>query len=336
MTALVLGRGATLRDRLRPPAAVWITLALFLAFALLVPRFATTGNLENVLRIAAILGIAACGQAVVLILGGIEFSFGASAALASVVTVLSLPVAGVGGAFLAGAGVVVGIGMVNGLLVARFGLPPFIVTLGMLMVGSGLAAALAGGLPIDAPPSAAFSWLARGEIAGVPVPLVAAVLCVVALHVLLTHTHIGRLWYLAGANPQAAKLSGLRVRLAIFSGYAVAGLFCAVTAAILTSRVASGQPALAPNLPFETIAACAIGGIPLAGGRGRPSQVVCGVLIVAMMNNAVVLLNLPVAYQQLTMAAVIVGAVLLQSMPGLLLRLVPDRLVAGPAKEDRR
>nr|HMN85617.1 L-arabinose ABC transporter permease AraH [Bauldia sp.] len=77
---------------------------------------------------------------------------------------------------------------------------------------------------------------------------------------------------------------------------------------------ASGQPTLAPNLPFETIAACAIGGIPLAGGQGRASQVVCGVVIVAMMNNAVVLLNLPVAWQRLMIAVVIVGAVLLQQV----------------------
>ena len=298
----------------RPPVSAAIALGVFLLFALLVPRFATFGNLENVVRIASILCIAACGQAVVLILGGIEFSFGSSVALASVITVLALPFAGTLGAFAAGAGVVIAVGAINGALVARFDLPSFLVTLGTLMIGAGLASTIAGGLPIDAPASEAFSWLARGRILGVPVPIVFAASSVAVLYFLLAHTRLGRFWYLAGANVNAARLAGIKVRLAVFSGYLVAGGFCSLTGLILTSRIASGQPNLAPNLPFETIAACAIGGIPLAGGQGRASQVVYGVLIIAMMNNAVVLLNFPVAYQRLMIAAIIVGAVLLQKL----------------------
>ncbi|CAO3420074.1 ABC transporter permease [Azospirillum doebereinerae] len=320
MMALTGARPRPFSGRFTPPAAVWIVLLLFGVFALAVPRFASAGNLENLLRVGSILGIAACGQTIVLILGGIEFSFGASVALASVVTVLALPSAGVAGAFAAGGAAVVLVGAVNGTLVARFALPPFIVTLGMLMVAGGGAAVLAGGLPIDAPPSDAFSWPARGRVAGIPVPILAAAGGFTLLHVLLTHTHVGRLWYLVGANMTAARLSGITVWRVMLAGYLLAGVFCAVAAVILTSRVASGQPGLAPNLPFETIAACAVGGIPLAGGQGRAVQTLCGVLIIAMMNNAVVLLNLPVAYQQLMIAAVILGAVILQQAPRLMLR----------------
>jgi ribose/xylose/arabinose/galactoside ABC-type transport system permease subunit len=302
--------------RYAPPASFWIALAIFIAFALLVPRFATFGNIENVLRVAAILCIVACGQAIVLILGGIEFSFGAAVALASVSTVLALPYGGPLVGFAAGAATVLAIGAINGALIARFALPPFLVTLGMLMIAAGAAASLAGGLPIDAAPSDLFSWPARGRVAGVPVPVIAAGIAVAVLYVLLAHTRIGRLWYLVGANGQAARLAGVPVRLATFLGYLAAAGFCSVSAIILTSRVASGQPSLAPNLSFDTIAACAIGGIPLAGGQGRASQVVCGVLVIAMMNNAVVLLNLPVAFQQLMVATVIIGAVLLQKGAG--------------------
>jgi len=306
----------SIRFAYRPPASAAIAFVAFVFFAILVPRFPTLGNLENVIRVASILCIAACGQAVVLILGGIEFSFGSSVALASVVTVLTLPDTGTLGAFAVGAGVVVLVGAVNGTLIARFELPSFLVTLGTLMIGAGLASTIAGGLPIDAPASDAFSWLARGRIAGIPVPIALAVLSVAVLYFLLAHTRLGRFWYLAGANVNAARLAGINVRFVVFAGYVVAGAFCAVTALILTSRVASGQPNLAPNLPFETIAACAIGGIPLAGGQGRASQVVYGVLIIAMMNNAVVLLNFPVAYQRLMIAAVIIGSVLLQKLAG--------------------
>ncbi len=304
------------RDRINMPASFFVAIALFALFALTVPRFATSGNAENVLRVASILCVVACGQAIVLILGGIEFSFGSSVALASIVTVLVVPDYGVMGGFAAGAAVVLLIGVLNGALIARFHLPPFIVTLGMLMAVAGLAATLAGGLPIDAPPSEAFSWPARGRVLGVPVPVIAAGASVGTLFLVLAYSTIGRLWYLVGANPEAARLSGIRVRTTIFLGYLAASAFCALAAIILTSRVGSGQPSLAPNLPFETIAACAIGGIPLAGGQGRASQVLCGVLIIAMMNNAVVLLNFPVAYQQLMIGAVILGSVLLQKSSG--------------------
>ena len=152
-------------------------------------------------------------------------------------------------------------------------------------------------------------------------------------YLLLAHTRAGRLWYLVGANGTAARLSGITVWRSVLAGYLLAGAFCALAAVILTSRVASGQPGLAPNLPFETIAACAVGGIPLAGGQGRAVQTLCGVLVIAMLNNAVVLLNLPVAYQQLMIAAVILGAVILQRAP-LLLLLLPVRPARQP-EEDR-
>ncbi|MFA6964988.1 ABC transporter permease [Bosea sp. (in: a-proteobacteria)] len=303
-TAITLG--------LRPPAILIVTVLLFAIACMLVPRFGTLGNVENVLRIAAILGIVACGQAIVIILGGIEFSFGASTALASVAIVMALPQAGVSGAFAIGILLVLAVGMANGALVARLSVPPVIVTLGMLMIASGLAAWLAGGLPIDAPPSDAFSWPARGRLLGVPVPILLAVAAFTVLHLLLSVSRLGRGWYLVGANATAARLAGLPVRRIVFLGYAVAGLFCALGAVILTSRVGSGQPMLAPNLPFETIAACAIGGLPLSGGRGNVLQVACGVLIVAMLNNVVVLLNFTVAYQLILLGLLVLVAVLLQ------------------------
>lgn len=303
---------ATARLASHLPGSAPIALVIFVLFAFTVPRFATAGNLENMLRIASILALASCGQTIVLILGGVEFSFGASAALASVVAVLALPETGPAAALLVGIATVLAVGIVNGALVAYVELPPFLVTLGSLMIASGVAASVAGGLPIDAPPSEIFAWPARGRIAGVPVPIVAAALALAATHLLLRHSRIGRLWYLTGANPTAARLAGLPTRRALFWGYVAAGLFVGVAAVILTSRVASGQPGLAPNLAFETIAACAIGGIRLTGGQGRAADVLCGVLVIAMMNNAVVLLNLPVAYQQIMIAAVILCAMLLQ------------------------
>lgn len=291
------------------PLSFWIALGMFIIFALTVERFATTGNLVNVARIAAILCIVSCGQAIVLVLGGIEFSFGSSVALSSVVAVIAMPQFGVPIAFLAGIAVCLSIGVINGALIAQFELPPFLVTLGMLMAAHGLAQFLVGGIPLDAPASEAFTWPARASIAGVPVPILVAALAVAVLHLLLRYTLIGRYWYMAGGNYEAARLSGLKVKRVLFTGYVCAAGFCAAAALILTSRVASGHPELWPSLSFETIAACAIGGIPLSGGQGRTSQVVCGVLMLAMVQNAVILLNFPTAYQQGLTAVLILGSV---------------------------
>lgn len=293
------------------PVSLIVALLLFMVFALVVPRFFTFGNLENVARIGAILSIAASGQAIVLILGCIEFSFGSTAALASVAVVMVLPELGPIGAFTCGALVAVAVGALNGALVGYLRLSPVIVTLGTLMAGHGLAASLAGGLPIDAPASTVFSWPGWGRVFGLSVPVWLAIGCFFVLYGVLRKSRLGRQLYLVGANPAAARISGIELSGTIFRGYMVAAAFMAVAAIILTSRVASGQPNLSPNLPFETIAACAIGGIPLAGGRGRVIEVIAGVATIAMLDNAVVLLNYPAAIQQLLIGAVILGAVLL-------------------------
>lgn len=288
-----------------PPLSFYLAVALFVLFALFVERFATAGNLVNVARLAAILCIVSFGQATVLILGGIEFSFGSSVALASVVGVLAMVDYGVYAGLVACAGAALGVALVNAVLISRFKLQPFLVTLGTLMIAHGLAEMLVGGLPLDAPPSPTLEWPSRGTLFGMPVPVFIAALGVLVFYVVMNKTMLGRQFYLVGGNPEAARLAGIPLRKVLFLGYLFAGAFCAVGAVILMSRVGSGHANLWPGLAFETIAACAIGGIPLAGGKGRAFEVVCGVAIVAMMQNAVILLNLAAAYQQGIIAAVI-------------------------------
>lgn len=304
-------RALTLGGRL--PASLFVAAALFAVCALVVPRFATAGNLDNLTRVAAILAIAACGQALVLVVGAIEFSFGSSVALASVAAVLVLPEAGPVAAFLAAFATVLAVSGLNGVLVGYVALPPVVVTLGTLMIAHGIAATLAGGLPIDATPSAVFSFPATGRIAGISVAVWVAGLSLLVLALLLSRTVLGRRLILVGANEEAARLSGIPIARAKLLAYVLAGAFCGLAAIVLTSRVGSGQPNLMPNLPFLTIAACAVGGIPLSGGRGTASEVLAGVAIVAMLNNATILLNYPSAVQLLLTAAVIVGAVAVQA-----------------------
>jgi ribose/xylose/arabinose/galactoside ABC-type transport system permease subunit len=294
------------------PSSIYVLLVVGLAFALVVPRFATSGNLVNLLRVAGILAIASYGQAIVIITGGLDFSIGSAVALTSVVTVLLVEPLGTPMAFACGAGAALVVGLSNGILVGWARLPPFLVTLGTLIFIHGLASLLVGGVPMEAPAGMGMTWLGKGTIGGVPTPIIIAILGFFVLSIVLRRTTIGHYWYLVGSSSRAAWLAGVPVGLTLFLSYVVGSAFVAVCGLVLTSRVGSGQPNLFPTLPFEAIAACAIGGLPLTGGAGRPVQVVAGVLILTATENAVVLLNLSPAAQLIIVGALMVSAVALQ------------------------
>jgi ribose/xylose/arabinose/galactoside ABC-type transport system permease subunit len=304
-----------------------------------VPRFLDPTNLSNVSRTAAILALASYGQAVIILVGGIDLSVGSVVGLISVVVVLNLGL-GTAAAMAIGAAVGVGAGAVNGLLVARFKMPPFLVTLGMLTGLHGLSSVLVGGIPVEAPPSGAFSWPSSGSIGPLPVPLVLAVLGFAALALSLRFTVLGRTWFLAGSNPRAAAAAGIRVRRSVFLAYLVGAVFVGVAGIILTSRVHSGQPELFPDLPFAAIAACAIGGLPLTGGDASASRVVVGVLVVSLAENGLQLLDLSSAAQLVVIGGLTVAAVLAQQRPRLVRTTRPapavERDGASSALEESR
>ena len=297
------------------PAAAYVFVGFSIILVLFVPHFAAPANIINVLRVASILALAACGQAIVISTGGIDFSVSSSVALTSVVTVYALTSGwSAPWAFLFGCGSSVVIGAANGVLVALFRLPPFLVTLGMLIGVHGLASVIVGGIPLEAPSFASFGWLARGTLAGIPVPIVLALIGAVVTQIVFAKTSLGRRWCLVGANLRAAELAGIDVRITLVRAYIVASLFYALAGAILTSRVGSGQPNLYPNLSFEAIAACAVGGISLSGGKASGLQAVLGTAIIAFLSNAIILLNISVAAQYALVGAVIIAAVLLQKV----------------------
>lgn len=312
------------------PPAVYVLAALLLLLSLTVPRFATAGNLINLLRVAGILAIASYGQAIIIITAGLDFSVGSAVALTSVVTVLLVEPLGTPAAFACGGGAALAVGALNGILVGAARLPPFLVTLGMLIFVHGLASLLVGGVPLEAPAGMGMTWLGKGTLVAVPTPIILALLGFVALAVLLRRMTLGRYWYLVGASARAAQLAGVPVGATLFLAYFVGGAFVAVAGLVLTSRVGSGQPYLFPNLPFEAIAACAIGGLPLTGGAGRPIQILAGVLILSATENAVVLLNLSSAAQLMVVGTLMVGAVALQQLRWRFFR-IDDREVGGSA-----
>lgn len=306
--------GVSLRSNLaRFPAGLYILVGLSILLGLLQPRFFGVDNLLNIFRNASILALASFGQAIVVVTGGIDLSMGSLVALVSVAMILTGFHASITVAFFAGLVVALAVGAVNGALVARFDLQPFLATLGMLTMLQGLASLLVGGLPVEAPTSG-FRILGSGDLWGVPISILMAIVGYVIFQLLMTRTTLGRAWYLVGSSVAAARSAGLRVDLYRFLAYVAAAGFAGAAGLILASRVNSAQPHLEPTLPFDAIAACAIGGIPLRGGVGWPYQVCIGALVLAVIDNGLQLLNLPSNIHLALIGVLMIGALGLQRL----------------------
>ena len=315
------------RIRRHAPPPLWVLVLLVVVLWIFAPGFGTSSNLSNVGRTAAALALAACGQAVVIITGGLDLSMGSVVGAMSVVAVLEVHL-GWAAAFGLAVLLALGVGILNGVLVARFDVPPFLTTLGTLTAIHGLAGLLVGGIPVETPPGGPFSWPSNGNVGPISAPLFLAGVGILVLALVLRRTRVGRIWFLMGANPSAARAAGLRVRWTLFFAYVVAAAFVAVAGIILTARVHSGQPNLYPTLAFEAIAACAIGGVSMSGGVGQVSGIVVGVLILAFVTNGLTLLNVSSDVHTIAVGAMTIGSVLLASRRWGWTRWRPGRAVA--------
>lgn len=296
---------------------------LFLLFALLEPRFTNPSNLVNVLRQATPLVMAALGQAVVVIAGGIDLSQGSAAALAGMLGIMAAKEIGFGVAgWVAVLVISAALGSINGALVSRFRVPAFIATVGMLTYAKGMAYYLGGGLPIEFPPDG-YSWLGQGYIGPVPVPVLLALVVFAATYLLMNRTALGRGLYAVGGNATASALSGVNVRQARLLSFVIGGALTGMAALVLTGRVNSGPPNLSPNLPFEAIAAIAIGGISMTGGEGNLWRVFVGVGVVSILSNGLNLMGISTYTQMMIIGGVTIAAVVLDNTQrdGLLSRL---------------
>lgn len=299
-----------------------IFLALVLlcaALAIINENFLSTRNILNVLRQTSINGILAIGMTFVILTRGIDLSVGSVAALAGVVAAsLATTSAGMipGGpypvalALLAGLAAGVACGAVSGGIVARFGVPAFVVTLGMLSAARGLTLIYAGGRPIPNLTDE-FRWIGTGSVLGIPVPIFLLLGTFAVAHFVLTQTRFGRHVYAVGGNPHAAKVSGLPVRRLRFSVYVIAGALAALAGMLLAARTGSALPQAGIAYELDAIAAVVIGGTSLAGGVGRVTGTLIGALLIGVMNNGLDLMGVESYYQQVIKGVLIVAAVML-------------------------
>lgn len=293
---------------------------LCLVLSIVSENFLSSRNVINVLRQTSINGILAIGMTFVILTRGIDLSVGSVVALAGVVSASFATTSAAG--FIPGApyiaivplgvGVVTGIAMgaISGLAVARYAVPAFVATLGMLSVARGLTLIYSGGRPIPAL-SDGFRWIGTGDIAGIPVPIVLFALIFAASHFVLTRTRFGRHVYAVGGNPHAAKVSGLSVNRIRFAVYAISGALAGIAGMVLAARTGSALPQAGVAYELDAIAAVVIGGTSLAGGIGRVSGTVIGALLIGVMNNGLDLLGVESYYQQVIKGALIVAAVML-------------------------
>lgn len=285
------------------------------------PTFLRAENLLNVANQIVVIAIVAAGMTLVILTGGIDLSVGSLVAL-SAVTVAGLigrmggTGASTGAMIAASAGAVAlcgGVGAVSGGLVAGFRMPPFIATLGMMLIGSGLAYILSGGQSLYSVPPG-FVWLGRGTTLGVPHAVGLMVLLYIATHLLMRRTTLGRYIYAVGGNTEAARLSGVRVGGVLVFVYIASGLAAGLGGVVLASQLRSGAPTYGALYELYAIAAVVVGGTSLLGGQGRVFGTLIGAFIIAVIQNGMNLTGVESYTQKVVLGAVILGAVLLDRL----------------------
>jgi len=284
---------------------------IFVVFGFLSPVFMTSPNLLNILQQSSINACIALGMTFVIISGGIDLSVGPAAAL-SAVAGASLMVAGVPLplALLAALGAGMICGFFNGVLIAYAGLQPFIVTLGGLSLYRALSLIFTGGNPVFGIP-AEFRSFINGDLAGVPVPVVIVAIIATVLWVVLNRSPLGEYILAVGGNPEAARIAGVPVARTKITVYMLSGGLAAVAAMILMGRLGAADPTMGNLWELDAIAAAAIGGASLMGGKGSVVGTLLGAVILGSLRNGLTLMNVQAFYQLLATGIIIIVAMLI-------------------------
>ena len=291
-------------------------LGLFLiviVITILNPSFMTTDNVLNILRQVSISALIAFGMTFVILTGGIDLSVGSTLALTGAVAATMLasgidPVLTILAALLLGAV----LGAVNGVIIAKGKVAPFIATLATMTIYRGLTLVYTDGRPVsELGNEITFQMLGKGYFFGIPVPVCTMILAFIVLYVIMHKTTFGRRVYAVGGNEAASKLSGINVDRVKIAVYSLTGMLAALSALILTSRLNSAQPTAGTSYELDAIAAVVLGGTSLTGGKGWIFGTLVGALIIGVLNNGLNLIGVSSFFQQVVKGIVILIAVLI-------------------------
>jgi inositol transport system permease protein len=303
-----------------------VFIAMLIVASILSPAFLSKTNLINVVRQMSVVGLIALGVTGVIVSAGIDLSSGSVVGLAAVVAAslsqqpdypaaffkgLQLPIIV---PVLAACAVGAAVGLLNGTLVAKTRIPPFIATLGTLTAIRGLALLYTSGRPIG-DLTDDYNFIGQGDVLGIPVPIVILVLMAIVTHVLYSQTKFGKYVYAIGGNEQAARVSGINVGKYKMLMYVYAGFLAGLAGLVVSARIGSGQPGQGAGYELDAIAAAVIGGASLsAGGIGTVPGTIVGALIIQVLNNILDLTNVSAYWQQIVKGCIIVGAVIIDQL----------------------
>ncbi|MEF9991555.1 MAG: ribose ABC transporter permease [Romboutsia sp.] len=290
-------------------------LLLIAIVSILSPNFLNPKNILNILRQTSVNAIIAAGITFVILTGGIDLSVGSILGLSGAVCA-SLLVSGKGIVLGVIAALAVGaiIGLINGFVISKGKLQPFIATLATMTILKGLTLVFTDGKPITLGSDSlavSFGNIGAGTILGIPTPAVIMILVFGICYYILHNTKMGRYTYALGSNEEAAKLSGLNTDKVKIWVYIISGILSAVAGIIITSRLYSAQPTAGAGYELDAIAAVVLGGTKLAGGKGKISSTIVGALIIGVLSNALNILDVSSYYQMMVKGIVILVAVLL-------------------------
>ncbi|WP_255259897.1 ribose ABC transporter permease [Lentibacillus sp. CBA3610] len=286
-------------------------MVIFLGF--MSDSFFTLDNILNLLRQVSVNALIAFGMTFVILTAGIDLSVGSLLALGSALTAGLLA----GGmdpvlAVLLGLLIGLGLGAINGLIITKGKVAPFIATLATMTIYRGATLVYTDGRPITGlSDSFTFEMIGRGYVFGVPFPVILMLGVFLILYFVLRKTVFGRQVYAVGGNEEASILSGIKADRIKIGVYSLTGMLSVLAGIILTSRLNSAQPTAGEMFELDAIAAVVIGGTSLMGGRGRITGTLIGALIIGVIDNGLNLMNVSSFYQQIVKGGVILLAVLL-------------------------
>ncbi len=288
-----------------------IVVALFIILGSLIPGFLSIRNLLNIVRQSSIIAIVACGMTMVIIIKGIDLSVtGVLSFCAMVNGLLLLRGWPIPLAMLAGLGVGTAMGLFNGLMVEKLGIPAFITTLVVGNVGGGMALLLNAGKSIGAFP-AAYVFMGNGTILGIPVSNYIMLLFVVATSILMSKTRLGVYIYAMGGNETVVKQQGISTARINFFVYGFSGFCIAMAGILLSGQLDTVHPTQGEPYQLDAIAACVIGGVSMLGGEGKVYLALVGALIIGVQRNVLNLLGIHPFYQNIFVGIIIIVIVAL-------------------------
>jgi ribose transport system permease protein len=299
---------------LMPYSRILILLALCALISFISPHFLQTSNIINILRQAAILNILGVGMTIVIITGGIDLSNGAVLALSSCTAAilikdvgLPMPV-GIIAALLIGCGC----GLINGTMVSKVAIPPFVITYAMMFFTRGLAFLLLQGKIIYGF-TPEFRFIGTGYISGVPMPIIISAVVTFIFIFIQKYTPFGSEIYAVGADEEASMLSGIRTKSVVIRVYILSGILSALAGIVYMARLNASEPVIGEAFPLDAIAAVLIGGTPLSGGEGGVGGTVIGALVITIIINAMNLLGISSLLQTFVLGALIIIMISVQS-----------------------